>query len=157
MYPPARVPSLAQRAIELHAVRLPGAIISLHAGRELHYEFLMAPSVFGRLYKCRLRIRPDSQTPDMLVLAPDLVLLSGGDRPPHIYPHRGPGTKLCLWWPKRREWIPQLKLAETYLPWTAEWLWYFEDWLTTRVWAGGGEHPQLRSRHRAALRVLRPR
>jgi len=38
--------------------------------------------------------------------------------------------------------LPQLKLTQTLIPWTAEWLWYFEDWLTTRDWAGGGMHPE---------------
>jgi len=40
--------------------------------------------------------------------------------------------------------LPQMKLVDTYIAWTSEWLWHFEDWLTTGVWAGGGEHPQQR-------------
>jgi hypothetical protein len=78
----------------------------------------------------------------MFVMTPDLRGLAGNDPIPHVYRHDGRGVLLCLWWPKRREWMPQLKLAETFIPWTEEWLWYFEDWLNTRVWAGGGEHPE---------------
>lgn len=37
-----------------------------------------------------------------------------------------------------------MKLVDTYIAWTSEWLWHFEDWLITGVWAGGGEHPQQR-------------
>lgn len=46
---------------------------------------------------------------------------------PHVYPHKGSGTKLCLWLPKAHEWSAQLRLDETYLPWAAEWLDYFEE------------------------------
>jgi hypothetical protein len=80
----------------------------------------------------------------MLVLSPDLTTLADEAALPHVYPNSGPGTKLCLWWPKQREWLPQMKLVDTYIAWTAEWLWHFEDWLATGVWAGGGEHPQQR-------------
>jgi hypothetical protein len=83
------------------------------------------------------------------VLRPDLRSLAGKNPIPHIYDHDGPGTKLCLWWPKQREWMPRLKLTETCVPWTAEWLWYFEDWLATGEWAGGGQHPQPKRKRRA--------
>lgn len=155
MLPPPRVPSLAQRVMELRNMQLPGAQVDLHAGAELRYWFEIAPSAFGRMYSCQLRMKPDSRSPEVFVLAPDLQALAGDARLPHIYPHRGAGTKLCLWWPRRREWVPQLKLAETCLPWTAEWLWYFEDWLTTGVWAGGGEHPT--SPRRRWARAAQPR
>lgn len=32
-------------------------------------------------------------------------------------------------------------LADTYVPWTMEWLVDFELWLATGEWLGGGEHP----------------
>jgi hypothetical protein len=32
-------------------------------------------------------------------------------------------------------------LANTILPWACLWLFYFEDWLITSQWKGGGEHP----------------
>lgn len=144
--PQPRTPPLAQRAAELRAFDWPGASMALRGGRELVYRFQVTPSAFSRDYNCVLRIKPDSRAPAMIVLQPDLFALADGRRPPHIYPHLGRGAMLCLWWPKHREWLPQMKLAETFLPWTVEWLWYFEDWLTTDDWAGGGEHPQPRAR-----------
>ncbi len=146
MSPP---PSLARRYHELQAIALLGAVAEFKSGRELHYRFQISPSDFGRQYTCRLQMSPDSRMPSVFVLRPDLCLLAA-DRPlPHVYPHGGVGTKLCLWWPKRREWNPQMALAETYLAWTAEWLWYFEDWLINGEWSGGGEHPTPRAkRHR---------
>lgn len=148
---PVRIPTLAQRALELRALGLPGSTVRMLGGRELQFRFHISPSRFGRYYNCLLRMRPDSRAPDMLVLAPDLPALAGEDSIPHVYDHSGPGTMLCLWWPKQREWVAQLKLTQTYVPWTAEWLWYFEDWLTTRQWAGGGQHPEPSKKRRRSL------
>lgn len=146
---PAPAPSLAQRALELRVLGIPGASVRLDRGRELQYRFAIAPSAFGRTYNCLLRMRPDSREPEVLVLRPDLKSLAGKKTIPHVYDHDGPGTKLCLWWPKLREWMPRMKLSETCVPWTAEWLWYFEDWLATGEWAGGGQHPQPKRRRSA--------
>lgn len=139
---PAAVPTLAQRALELRRMALPGATVRFVGGRELQFRFSVTPGRFGRDYGCLLRMRPDSRAPEMFVMSPDLQALAGSGPIPHVYRHNGAGVLLCLWWPKRREWVPQLKLTETFIPWTEEWLWYFEDWLTTRDWAGGGEHPE---------------
>lgn len=143
-YPAPPIPTLAQRALELRALSLDGARLVFLSGRALRYRFRLAPSEFGRVYECELRLTPDPRPPEMFVLNPDLMALADEASLPHIYPSKGLDTKLCLWWPKQREWLPQMKLAETYIAWTSEWLWHFEDWLATGVWAGGGEHPRQR-------------
>lgn len=147
-FPPQRSQNLAQRAMELRSLRLPGAKISIRSGRELNYFFQVSPSPFGRVYECLLRMKADARMPDVLVLQPDLLVLAGSTPPPHIYRHKEAGTKLCLWWPKQREWVPQMHLIDTFIPWTCEWLWYFEDWLVTGEWSGGGEHPKDNGRRR---------
>lgn len=139
---PIAVPTLSQRVLELRQLGMPGATVHLIRGRELQFRFSMTPGRFGRDYDCLLCLRPDSHFPQMFVMTPDLRKLAGSDPIPHTYRHQGPGVLLCLWLPKRREWVPQLKLSETFIPWTGEWLWYFEDWLKTRDWAGGGIHPE---------------
>lgn len=140
-----RLPSLARRQLELQALALPGAQTRLLGGRELIYTFNASPSEFGRIYRCRLRLTLDARMPEVFVLTPDLKSLAATEKIPHVYPHTGPETKLCLWWPKRREWMPQLGLTDTIIPWTVQWLWYFEDWLFTGEWEGGGApHPEKR-------------
>ena len=136
-----RRPTLAQRAFELNSLHWPGATLRTSSGRELRFRFQISPGAFGRVYDCVLILRADGRAPDALVLKPDLIALAGGRRPPHLYAHVGLGVKLCLWWPKQREWLPHMKMVDSYLAWTAEWLWYFEDWLATGEWSGGGEHP----------------
>lgn len=48
-------------------------------------------------------------------------------------------VELCLnrWW----EFNSRKLLAETVVPWAIEWLYYYEGWLVTGKWLGGGEHP----------------
>jgi hypothetical protein len=152
-YPFSSSASLALRALELRALPIDDARLSFDSGRALRYRFRISPSEYGRIYECELCITPGLAPPEMIVLEPDLARLAGGDMVPHIYPWRGKGTKLCLWWPKNREWLPQMGLSETYVAWTAEWLWYFEDWLSTRAWAGAGEHPRKRRKRWGAGRT----
>lgn len=136
---------MAQRALELRLLNLPESRISF-SGRQLQVRVGISPGQFGRLYDCLLTVKPDGVQPDVIVLAPDLLTLAGGQKIPHTYMHEGKGTRLCLWWPKGREWIPQMKLADTFIPWTAEWLHFFELWLKTGEWLGGGEHPSTAPR-----------
>ncbi len=70
------------------------------------------------------------------------------EKPPHIY--RRPGTasgwSLCLYDPRTEDWQPDQLIAETIIPWAAEWLFFYEGWLIDGHWAGGGEHPTTRRR-----------
>ena len=72
--------------------------------------------------------------------------LAKGKRLPHVYQQHPP--LLCLYKPKYREWRSELLIHETIVPWAVEWLYWFEDWLMTGEWAGGGEHPLPRDRGR---------
>ncbi|WP_241822615.1 hypothetical protein [Herbaspirillum sp. C7C8] len=140
-YGERRTPNLAVRAMDLSKIALPNATWRINSGRELIYRFSISPSAVSRIYECELRVRPGKDAPEMFVLSPNLYELSDGKYPPHIYAHSGKGIKLCLWRPKYGEWKAAMKLSETYIPWTAEWLLYFENWLATGEWEGGGEHP----------------
>jgi hypothetical protein len=142
MMRPDPIPTLTQRALELQGLDLPASRIEMRGGKELWFYFQVAPGRFGRLSACLLKLSPDARKPELVVVQPDLHELAAGKRIPHIYPHKGRGTKLCLWWPRGREWVPQMSLRDTYVPWAAEWLLYFEDWLLTGKWAGGGQHPR---------------
>ena len=133
--------------MELRALNFPGARVRLLHGRELRYSFSISPTVFSRLYRCVLVLTP-AQSPQMFVVNPDLRALAKGQPLPHIYHYDGPGVRLCLWLPRKNEWLPQMRLLETYVAWTSEWLNYFEEWLVTGEWAGGGEHPPPRKKRR---------
>ncbi|MNL21571.1 hypothetical protein D3C87_1428680 [compost metagenome] len=150
--PEPPIPTLAQRALELEGLKMRQARLSFRSGRALVFSFECQPSAYSRRYRCELSMSPDSRFPDMHVQQPDLRSIAGPRKIPHTYKTVRKGTRLCLWWPKRREWLPQMRLSETYIPWTAEWLWYFEEWLISGEWAGGGEHPDPRPRRWGGVR-----
>ncbi len=98
------------------------------------------PSPLGRTYRVRIEYQEQS-VPEVRVIDPDLRILAGDRKLPHIYP--GDPPLLCLYLPGTREWSPDLLIATTIVPWTYLWLFFFEEWLLTNEWKGGGEHPEV--------------
>lgn len=83
------------------------------------------------------RVTVDALTPYLLrPTANELHLYWPADR------DRSPPV-LCLFDPHAHpcQWSVENLLAETTLPWTCEWLLFFEGWLVTGTWEGGGRHP----------------
>ena len=89
-------------------------------------------------------------SPQAFVDGPDLHALAGGRRIPHLYQQKPP--KLCLYLPRTYEWQSWMRLDQSIVPWTALWLFYFEEWLSSNEWKGGGMHPEpgQKSRREAA-------
>ncbi len=53
-------------------------------------------------------------------------------------PHRYQDGSLCLYYPRDGDWHAGRFIAETIVPWAAEWLFYYEAWLLDpeRRWLG---------------------
>lgn len=56
---------------------------------------------------------------------------------PHLYPN----GSLCLYYPDYNEWHANDSWADSIIPWTSLWLYFFELWIATGEWLGGGIHP----------------
>jgi hypothetical protein len=65
--------------------------------------------------------------------------LSNGRKIPHLYSQTK--QQLCLYKPGKGEWSSEMMLGKIVLPWVELWLFYFEEWLVSGKWKGGGEHP----------------
>lgn len=155
MIPVRRLPNLAQRHAELKSLKWPGSTLEFVHGRALRFGFTVAPTPLSRVYRCSLHIYA-AKSPELFVIDPNPKVIAKGRVLPHTYPHKGIGTKLCLWLPKAREWSPEMRLDETYLPWAAEWLDYFEEWLLTDVWSGGGAHPEIQPKRWTQPKAISP-
>jgi len=78
-------------------------------------------------------------SPRVSVISPELQSRAEGQRIPHTYK----GDYPCLYFPWNKEWTPNKLIALTIIPWASLWLYYYEVWLATGVWLGGGiEHDQ---------------
>ncbi|NLI92701.1 MAG: hypothetical protein GX434_10990 [Peptococcaceae bacterium] len=73
--------------------------------------------------------------PKVKVLSPSLKTFN--NQPiPHMYHQK----ELCLFYPPKKEWTRQDLIAETIIPWTSEWLYFYEVWQVTGEWNGEGIH-----------------
>ncbi len=105
----------------------------------LHWEGDIQPTALSRTYRIvvayRMKARP------VVILQGDN--LQGLDRPD--FPHRfsidrdNHRVSLCLHLP--HEFDSTQLISETIIPWAAEWLYFYEIWLATGEWCGGGKHP----------------
>jgi hypothetical protein len=125
---------------QYHGLR--GNPVSAGEGRlgigTLSWRYSVMPTLLSREYAVRIEYRQGG-TPQVYVEDPDLTILAAGRRLPHVY-DQSP-TRLCLYLPGSGEWESWMRLDHTIVPWTALWLFYFEDWLHSDEWKGGGQHP----------------
>ena len=108
---------------------------------KLIWEFNARPTPLSRSYGVRICYRL-AQSPQVFVLSPHLPTLAAGRKLPHVYQQDPP--RLCLYLPSQGEWSATMRISETLVPWSVLWLYYFEDWLVTDEWSGGGVHPKGR-------------
>ena len=104
----------------------------------LTWRFVTSPTAFSRRYRVRIEYRQGA-VPSVFVEEPDLVDLAGGRRLPHVYTQKPP--RLCLYLPGEGQWTSAMRLDQTVVPWSILWLFYFEEWLVSNEWKGGGVHP----------------
>ncbi len=105
---------------------------------ELAWNFDAQPNPLCRVYLIQIRFKRLG-SPSVIVLNPNLSELAGNRHLPHVY--SSTPARLCLHVPKNNEWTLQKSIADTIVPWTYLWLAYFEHWLATDEWLGGGKHP----------------
>ncbi len=104
------------------------------ARHELRCIGTLQPSVTSNTYTISLEyVVPER--PRVRVVRPDLTLASGREKLPHVFR----GNDLCLH--VRGEWRPDLKISEHIIPWISFWLEFYETWLVTGEWLGGGHEP----------------
>jgi hypothetical protein len=108
--------------------------------------------VHGGLLVCRGVLKPidvaDSYRVqiDYRVGSPPKVWVEGlpirdEENPDRRIPHRYGDGSICLYY--GTEWTADKPIAQTLVPWLLEWLFFYEGWLATGEWLGGGTHPQI--------------
>lgn len=127
--PPSRQHSLA---VQAYAIRqgIPTANCRIYRG-QLTATFTLQPHQLSQIFRIYLRYRL-TDWPRVTVVEPALTLAPGAARLPHVYP----GNELCLFMPG--EWQAGMLLTMTVIPWAAEWLYFYELWVLTGEWLGGG-------------------
>ena len=107
------------------------------AGKKPAWYGTLQPTPESPEYQLKLEYR-SGKSPKVWVLSPEVH-----PKAPHRYKDRS----LCLYYPRHSEWHPGMLLAETIIPWAAEWLFFYEVWLEDPEAGGSGRrHPTVKRR-----------
>ncbi len=121
--------------------RYPAGKIAYKKGNLLVWRWDVKPSPLSSFYTIKMVYRLGS-LPKVYVISPmPLTLAKGKTSLPHVYSTEE--QQICLFYNDEdngREWGPDRIIANTIVPWIAEWLYFYEIWLYTGVWTGGGIH-----------------
>jgi hypothetical protein len=127
--------TVSQQAYILSSM-YPGSYCKFHKNK-LDWIGIIVPTPLSGLYTVNVIYR-QGYNPRTYVQDPQLSLLPG-KKLPHVYSQIE--QRLCLYYPsKRPQWDESMHIAETIVPWASEWLLFYELWLATGEWLGGGIH-----------------
>lgn len=105
-------------------------------GKTLQWVGILKSSPIGDEYKVKLTYEL-GKSPNVFVLEPSPLKLAEGKKfLPHVYDNKK--QRLCLYYPDGKEWNSSKPLAQTVMIWAIEWLYFYELWLITGEWLGGG-------------------
>ncbi|UXX80886.1 hypothetical protein N7E81_07205 [Reichenbachiella carrageenanivorans] len=86
-------------------------------------------------YEIKYRFRDNIK---ILILNPKIKMEVNGKKAEHLYKD----GSLCLFFPKAKEFNSKKLIVDYIIPWVSLWLFFYEIWLVTGEWKGGGIHPQ---------------
>ena len=129
----------------------PEFVLKERTGRTARWEGTLVPVRRPHLVRIRYgvpsvieRFTINQIQPRVQVIKPTLQRHPNYEQGPTPHVYRNPDDTalpyLCLFNPTGDEWEPGDLIAETILFWAARWLFFYEGWLATKRWRGGGGH-----------------
>ena len=128
--------TLSQQLLFLKSNPATGGTGTVCANR-LTWQTSVQPTPLARTYQASI-VYSLGKAPIVRISEPDLEFLAQDRSLPHVYTNP---LRLCLHLPGTEDWDSTKRIDQTIIPWTYTWLFYFEDWLATDEWKGGGRHP----------------
>lgn len=144
--PPDASPPISLAAQQGHLLRRYPDSRVVRRRERLIWSGMLTPAEYTATYDLLID-HQIGKPPLVYVIRPRLRLVNGQGLP-HVYPL----NTLCLFL-GNREWHESIPIADTLVPWTSEWLLFYELWLATGgEWLGEGEHPPQGPVNRRARR-----
>ena len=103
---------------------------------QLVLKLKLKPTEESIEYTIVIRAYEGSKIVRIFVTNPKVELFYKGQLVPHLYRNGA----LCLYYPKYNEWDYRWPWADTLIPWTSLWLYFYEIWQETGEWLGEGIH-----------------
>ncbi len=109
-------------------------------GKKLIWTGKVRPTVLSKEYTLII-LYEFKKSPKVWITGDELERIDDKNFP-HIYDRdiKNNMVRICLY--MNSEFNSSKLLANTIIPWAIEWLYYYEIWLLTDEWLGGGRHPQ---------------
>lgn len=124
--------TLAEQVGALKSYAPPGQIKLAKGG--VTWIGVLQPTPLSRAFTVKVYYRLGAARAEITILEPALESPSGVP-----IPHTFKGNHPCVHFPP--EWHSGMLLASTVIPWTSLWLLFYEAWLATDEWLGGGHEP----------------
>lgn len=106
----------------------------------LHWKGLLQPTSLSNRYHIKMEYR-HNKSPKVILYGENIKKLKDANFPHHFHiNYEKNEVELCLYY--RYEFSSRNLIADTIIPWTVEWLYFYEIWLATGEWQGGGKHPK---------------
>ena len=146
-----RGPLTIAQQIDGMAATWPSFKLVYHQAEQAIWHGELCPLFQSFMVEVRYRAPLVVEALNVRSIQPQVSVLSPQLRPrrhdaegqlPHVY-YVGDGPLdviLCMFDPDSDEWSTSSSLAETTIPWAADWLASYEGWRTTGEWTGGGRH-----------------
>ncbi len=140
VYPKTKKITLIQQAVALRTA-YPDGKCSIEKHKRLIWGGKVRPTPLSQEYTVLLTYKP-GWSPRVWIIGDELQKLDDPE-----FPHKfdidteKKMVRLCLY--RYQEFNQYKYLSKTIIPWTVEWLYFYEIWLVTGEWCGGGEHPQI--------------
>lgn len=109
--------------------------------KQLFWSAKIKPTALSKEYTVAL-VYQQGKGPKVWIIGDELEKLEDAN-----FPHKFnvdikcKMVRICLY--RYSEFNSSKLIANTIIPWTVEWLYYYELWLATGEWLGGGEHPEI--------------
>lgn len=116
----------------------PNSSIQRKGENEITWTHVVTPSPLSESYTIKLHYKKGVGAKVYVIDPKPLKLAPGKKLLPHVY--STPEQRLCLYYPKDKEWTPARLYVQTLIPWACEWLIHYEIWSVTGDWRGGGIH-----------------
>ena len=95
------------------------------------------PLPLSDTYTLKILYAASMTWPKVFITKPfPLKLADGATVLPHCYDTKK--QQLCLFYPKYREWDDTMLIAKTIVHWAIMWIIYYETWVISGKWLGGG-------------------
>lgn len=110
---------------------------SILSNNSLTWYMNVQPLALSGTYTLKIVYSLSMAWPDVFIINPKpLKLAEGAEKLPHCYDTKK--QKLCLFFPKYREWDNSKSIANTIVHWAILWIVFYESWVITGTWQGGG-------------------